>query len=352
MAEANFSISEITFPFRIENASKLKSLWSPEIVVQNVPLKINPTKLTFGSRDWLGINLYCAIEDESPDWSHAVSTTIKLVSLNGNNIIENFQTCSFVFDCSYPKFVSAVFEWEDLFKPENNYVKDDTIKMKIHIVVADPKEKNPSKMLFETIKKSCAEGCSNKYRLTITNIDKFMAVKTPRFIVRNLPFVLMINRRITKLSAELFNSTSTADNSCKLQMSLKLISSKGDMKSIEVFCREVLFKKGTLPYMEPIVSWDELIKPENGFVNDNAIVIEVDIKSEGGIPIDQNAPKRLKFECSICLEAFGTQEVSSTLCGHLFCTPCLKNWVEARGNCPACNKKVELDSWHRIYPQR
>lgn len=39
-------------------------------------------------------------------------------------------------------------------------------------------------------------------------------------------------------------------------------------------------------------------------------------------------------KCPICLELFGFNEILSTMCGHLFCEPCIKNVIKLRKKCP------------------
>ncbi|KAM7264407.1 hypothetical protein ACFE04_002090 [Oxalis oulophora] len=51
------------------------------------------------------------------------------------------------------------------------------------------------------------------------------------------------------------------------------------------------------------------------------------------------------FECNICLEL--AQDPIVTLCGHLFCWPCLYNWLHHHSNsleCPVCKAIVQGDN--------
>ena len=56
------------------------------------------------------------------------------------------------------------------------------------------------------------------------------------------------------------------------------------------------------------------------------------------------------FECNICLEQAKDAVVSK--CGHLFCWPCLHQWLETRPNiqtCPVCKSSISRDSVTPIY---
>jgi uncharacterized membrane protein YvbJ len=38
------------------------------------------------------------------------------------------------------------------------------------------------------------------------------------------------------------------------------------------------------------------------------------------------------------------EDSSMTLCGHRFCTKCIKEWIKRKQNCPQCNQSVTANS--------
>lgn len=61
---------------------------------------------------------------------------------------------------------------------------------------------------------------------------------------------------------------------------------------------------------------------------------------------DNNA----NFECNICLDV--AKDAVISLCGHLFCWPCLHRWLEtrpARPVCPVCKAGIDKDKVIPIY---
>ncbi|CAD5222404.1 unnamed protein product [Bursaphelenchus xylophilus] len=57
-----------------------------------------------------------------------------------------------------------------------------------------------------------------------------------------------------------------------------------------------------------------------------------------------------RFECNICLDVAKDAVVSK--CGHLFCWPCLHQWLETRPNqqlCPVCKSAISHDKVIPIY---
>lgn len=56
------------------------------------------------------------------------------------------------------------------------------------------------------------------------------------------------------------------------------------------------------------------------------------------------------FECNICLEL--AKEPVVTLCGHLYCWPCLYRWMQVQTYsraCPVCKAGVDVDKVVPIY---
>ncbi|GLC70071.1 hypothetical protein PLESTF_000920200 [Pleodorina starrii] len=67
-------------------------------------------------------------------------------------------------------------------------------------------------------------------------------------------------------------------------------------------------------------------------------------------PHDHSDEDSSAFECNICLEL--AKEPVVTLCGHLFCWPCLYRWMQVQAYsraCPVCKAGVEIDKVVPIY---
>ena len=72
--------------------------------------------------------------------------------------------------------------------------------------------------------------------------------------------------------------------------------------------------------------------------------------------VEAVTPSRdLTPHCPICLDSLAEVKESgsflaSTVCGHIFCGPCLKSAVASNGKCPTCRKNIKTGtSWHRIF---
>jgi E3 ubiquitin-protein ligase RNF5 len=65
---------------------------------------------------------------------------------------------------------------------------------------------------------------------------------------------------------------------------------------------------------------------------------------------DGNTEDNKNFECNICLDTARDAVVS--MCGHLFCWPCLHQWLETRPQrqvCPVCKAGISKDKVVPLY---
>lgn len=72
--------------------------------------------------------------------------------------------------------------------------------------------------------------------------------------------------------------------------------------------------------------------------------------ANGGSEESKREPEEGTFECNICLDTARDAVVS--YCGHLFCWPCLHQWLETRPNrqvCPVCKAGISKDKVIPLY---
>lgn len=356
MAESNTaSISEMDFKLKISNISKFVEFHSPQFPMQGFQWKVNIKKTNFDDESSLAVYLVYKNKTTSTIWSAVACATFKLMPFDSSENPLECRSGHYVFDQNGLKFgFSKFIGWNELIDMQNSYVKNDAINMDIKIEVADPNEKNKSILKCEKIETCCDEDCVTTYRLKIINIESLLAIRSPKILLRKLPWYFTVHRNSTGgLSVRLRFVPFRIGISCKSKMTVKLISSKGAAKLIEKVEDKSLNRLQNVCF--DLVTWDGLLKPENGYVNDNSIVIEAEVKTskpEGVNPNDQEArsngiPK--KMNCAICLGLMDKQEISSTSCGHLFCTVCITECINKFAVCPSCGVAITLEDVHRVY---
>lgn len=211
--------------------------------------------------------------------------------------------------------------WNELFDIEKCYVKDDAIRLNITIEVVDPDDPNKSILTFERIYQSCAEICRSIFQIKISNINNLMAVRSPKFINDVLPWDLTVlnDTSLKNLDVRLVKNN---ESSKKMNVSIKLVSANEQINYNKKF-EGIVFQPSENRTYKTLLSWDELIKPENGFVNDNSITIQVEVTSDNMARDAQSLKSEIKpevaeMECTICLESMKNRSTSSVPCGHLF----------------------------------
>lgn len=354
---AKINLVSNPFPVLISDVSKLNVIESPEVFTHGIPWKIKIYKKDYGGTYYLACYLYCANKNPSEDWSYSASCSFKLLPFDDNrNMIERTIE-PYVFDRSGIGFGCLTFiEWNRLLNIENGYIEEDSIKMEFKIEAENPKKVDRSKMIFECVNRSCDGGCLANFRLTVTNVENLLAVNSPNFNLRGIPFNLTVYKdQTSKLGTRLFRSDGSEQISFKIKMTAKILSTKKDEFSIAKTQSQEMKKLSI--FERDLISWEELMNPEKGYVNENSIVIEVKIESgkrngdasNGSASGATNEAKTPKLECAICLENINDQSVSNVPCGHLFCTDCITRTINVRKMCPTCNTAVELNDVRRIY---
>lgn len=84
-------------------------------------------------------------------------------------------------------------------------------------------------------------------------------------------------------------------------------------------------------------------------ININKENTDTNNKTAGGDKEDEKTEESM-FECNICLDTAKDAVVS--MCGHLFCWPCLHQWLETRPNrklCPVCKAAIGKDKVIPLY---
>ncbi|XP_055299841.1 uncharacterized protein LOC129567215 [Sitodiplosis mosellana] len=314
MAEGKFVQTRADFNLCVENISKLNDFSSPQVMVQGIPWNLYITKNMMDNEEWLSVYLYCKNGDTSCNWAVAASVTIQLISSrNKLNTIAK-EIAPFFFDCKSNRFGLPQF---------------------IKIKVVDPNDKYVSKLQVD-FNKCCDESTRTTLKLTVNNIENLMAVRTPEFVLQNLHWDLTVFKYSSglglRLSCKEMPSSLTIKYKAKVDFRIK--SSIAGVQDIEKTGNTELIPVPFNLNIYRIILWDELFKPENGFIFDNSIAFEVKIKvdkMEGSTKVNKrrasNPAEAETLECSICFESMKGQEVSSTNCGHLFCSKCIEKII-------------------------
>lgn len=353
-------IIQKTIRLKVPNISNLDEIWSSEDYIYGIPWQIKVKKKILNAEPSLGVFLHCTKKNVSADWTQVASATIELLSFgdNVNPVVHNLEP--FIFDNS--RIGSGIFsliKWCDLFDDTKNYVKNDAIILDVKIMPENPSEEKKSRMIFEISYKCCEKNGLAEFRLVVTNIEDLMVVRSPRFIYRNVDWYFIVYKDSSNHLGLYLSQKSAPENfSCELNMAIKLVSTKPEKRPIE---KNRTKNIGYNMYfvMNNLVSWEELLKTENCFVQNNSITIEVKLNDDVSSGAIANGTKRnatntsseaktFKMECGICSQSFGNKDVSFTPCGHMFCLDCIVDAVSRCNECPSCKSTLTLNQVTKI----
>lgn len=346
MAQSILSAVNGNVGFYIPHISQLKSFWTQVFIVDDIPWKVNIKKELDQGKSYLAAYLDCRKESKTSNWSQPARFTIKILSVKDTLISEVYP---FIYDRTKYNFGdNAIISWDDLFDASKGYVENDTIKLEFLVEVADQNPNTKSNLIL-TRTDNCRDGDWSKYHLTVTNIENLMAVQLPKIVLRNIPWNLVVFKDQTG-HLGIYNDCHIPkhNGTFKRTMTCKILSRFGKPKTIEkVFNRDVggedMFSTGG------IVSWTDLMNPENGFIQNGRILIEVEIKMVLPTEDENVQAKRPRMECGICKEEMTNKELSSVACGHTFCSACIERTVKTNKQCPICRKPANANELRRTF---
>lgn len=264
-------VSCISFKLKIPNISKVKEICSPQLTLCGLLWQFKIVKTRSDDTDLLSVYLQCTKErDIASEWSCAALGYFKLVTLNNSRTEVEEPIGPFVFDQVGSSFGrTTMISWKDVLNSAKNYAIDDTVNFELKIDVADPIERNRSRIIFSRYSKT-------KYRFVVSNIDNLMAVRSPPFMFQKMPFNLVVYKSSCAfLGVYLHKRSSSSDKPLRVRMSAKLIA-KEDGPGIEKIHTNTL-NQNTLK-IEQLISWDALFDRRNGYVDYNGILMEVDLR--------------------------------------------------------------------------
>lgn len=343
-------IPEISFPVTIPKISALDSIYSPDIVLLNIPWQIEICKKYFVNKQWLAIYLHCKKNEQTPKWSCSAFFTVKLKSFD--EIEESIEDQCDPYVCNQVQNwigIPYFIEWCDLLDPIAGYVQNDTIELEIKIKVAQQN----CNLTLDALDKHCENCTMAKYQLTVTNIDKLIAVRSPEFKLKHSPWTLTVYKSGSDDLAVHLESMLDEDDVkiCDMRASFKLLTFKANTNPIETIKTQSI-ENGDILDVNSIISFKDLLKPRSSYIEKNTIKIEVKLDANLKETMDNdsnNAPKRSRLVCAICFERLEDQDVATTICGHLFCLACIEKSIEKHNVCPSCKKSITKNDVHRVY---
>ncbi|KAF7994192.1 hypothetical protein HCN44_011461 [Aphidius gifuensis] len=135
--------SEATFPYVVENVSKMESQLSQPCYVRNLPWKIMVMPRTSQNSERqpqrsLGFFLQCNGDSESTSWSCYAVAELRLLSVKEGQEPFSRKIQHLFYNKENDWGFSHFMLWSDVLDPDKGYIKDDKITLEVHVVADAP----------------------------------------------------------------------------------------------------------------------------------------------------------------------------------------------------------------------
>lgn len=261
----------------ISKISKLNQICTPEVFIYGIPWHVK----VFKEKSTLNFYLKCNNSDNSANWSIPGVVSCKLLSFNGDTVALERYAPPYIFNSNRRTgFTTELIAWDELFKQDKGYAKHDEIKLEIKIEVENPKRRKKCEV---RILRDCK--FIGEYRLILKNVSHLMAVKAHPIKLYGLSWYISVGKdnQSNGLFATLDFDKSRERDSSDVTWSIKLLCMKVGMRSIERTKTALLLSSEYLA-MENIAQWDEIINPKNGFIINDSITLELELKMKAENP--------------------------------------------------------------------
>lgn len=258
----------------------------------------NPWSIEFDKicsvRPSLGLLLFSETEFENENVSVVANLKTKIISTKFNQKSHTFSTEPYAFYLHSSSWGDDnLISWAELMDPEKGYVHNDTCKIIVK-VKASPllNDINNGFLDFVTLKKSCNISWIGAFQIKINRIYDFFNICTPIFVLNDFKWRILVSNSKNEanqggagegedfLRIGLFNVSVEDDNgiSCHAKIICKLVSYDQQIEPIRKSSEIKEFQLLSSSVMMDMISWNELLNPENKIVEDGSFILRVKIK--------------------------------------------------------------------------
>lgn len=251
---------------------------------------------------------------------------------------------------------ASLFPWEELIKPEMRYIHDKKCVFEVFIE-AGPLQRaiGDDDWLKMKAIQDCCQFCSHaRFQLDVVKSHGFFGVCSPEFNVQNFKFRAAVVKNGDKVKVQLYKMRDITFKH-RGQVSAQCSLSSFDPR-IKAVVTDISFKyQSEFWYLNLFeIEWSKLTNPMERFVLNNSFMIDLIMNIESGDKAAKanktpflNEQPSIRLECPVCMEDMVGKQISSTRCGHIFCSVCLRQALRTKPICPVC--KSSRPEIHNVY---
>lgn len=325
------------------------------IYIRGLPWQIETRRIiSTSNEDTLNVYLHRTNNDDALLTCFA-SASIELMSYDDNVQPHRKVIAPAEFGAKNPPLIGVpLISIGDLMQPERNYIKNDTIVLKVKVEVDSPQKLQKvfandfTRLEILSSEHTETNVSTLKLSLTANIFMKTVGISSPPFILDKTQWQICVSRNDDMLGIHL-KLFDKAQLNCKydVNFTMKLLPFDQNQDAHEKRVVARIDADG-----EPIgckfIPWTTLFDPMTRYVQKNAINMELVIEAKE--VANSQAAIVGTLECPICFESlFDRPIITSLKCGHMYCQDCIERGVTPRKKCAVCNFKALRIQHRRIY---
>lgn len=272
-------VEEVSFRFTIADISRPNGGLSPVFSYNGVNWHLYISKRVEESgQKWLkfGLHLYSNIPTNR---SFTVTMKIKLLSHLNNGTDQEISLGPYLFNSSLKTYAkNDCIPWADVIDPGKGYVNEyNMISVRVNLNV----EENKSTIMCESIDKSCPNGCSSKLRLKVLQIEMLSStsIEPNDLTIHGAKIQVQLKKQTNDLAILLLFPLMKTEDLFSCSFEVHLLSSKVSLKKRTTEDHTIHKKKRGITLLD-IISFDDLMNPQNEFIENETINIELNITTK------------------------------------------------------------------------
>ncbi|XP_037045909.1 uncharacterized protein LOC119081268 [Bradysia coprophila] len=352
----NSLIEKKEFRFTVRKVKQLTTFSSATVNVNGVPWQVKLKK----NGENVIIELQCNYINPNAYWSCAARAVIKLLSFATNSdMYEKRQDAVAVFSSKLPSITRSqeLIKWNDLLDSKRQHVCNNTIVLDVSIQAEKLRDSSQSRLI--EVERLYGHSI---LRFKMAKVKGVIAMDSPKFIFRNVACELTISKRYPLTKKELDTdkygylgiwliSESVDTSKYDIQVTFRLLSQRIGGKHVEKLADST--SSNRLNFSSRLIPLHELYESPHEYVRNDSLILEVvmseRISEDPSMSAHSGLAKKIVMECILCYENMIDQPISSTPCGHIFCSKCTIETLRVRPSCPICNKFVRVGDVHAVF---
>lgn len=283
------------------------------------------------SKEILDVFLVSAFGNGTEKWSCEAQASFTLLQKDEKTIQKKLTARKFS-NSNLSFGIENFISWDKFIE---DHVEDNKAAFEIELTTNPLKRTTPMKM----------QQVHTRMHISLQNVSTMKETYSPEMIMQGVRWRVHILNQESFLAVFLKANDDDIDLNWvyDIEYKFKILNYTGQDR--EVGRKDEYSWTSSSSGFPRIMPWTEFIDKRKGIVVDDKANILVEFKVNeprpmNGLLENPEANEKAGLGCKICFEKFGTGEIMSTECGHLFCKDCYQQSTQQNRLCPVCKQRT------------